>query len=1050
MRSKILNFLQFLPSVWRCAADERIHYRNRGMPESGVFVVVGLLVLAIRVAVILPYAQAAAAAAAEGFESSGIDEIQALRNNRAAYVSTGQSRYNKFSDTNDVTAGNFLATADDYRIKQGDMDIAAATATAGLAPEDQAPTKLGIDPQETDYAIAPASGLLRDAKRCEAVRGRSACSALGSNGMKNCGVCIKGGTAYTRPNDPGKHIGGLVITPDDVEGTAPDYKPSVGSCPPGFFFVDKAACEVAANREGCKEVGLSGGFNGGRTIEGDAIADAKCAQAVGEGRDVYLYDSKNRTFPVRLRGVAPTGTGITEVRVVNKSSGVASSMKNVNAGQEFVLTLSGVKEGDEFSIEVVEEVPYRPGGKPEIFQYKFNSEGSGKNIGYSFTEEGAKANCERIGAKQATRAQLEEALILGAQACSTGWAQGLIGWPMQARYNDGDPTHDSWCGRGGIINEWGFTTKRDGKEVKLGHSWCYGVKPPQSINQKYYNEVVDWFVSLGKNALPSQEEKPTIRSMHGADYQAPAYRAICFQWESLDGVKTYPFKNTVTAVNGMGAEADGTIKILRDFGTFKESAVIKSPRPSSAARMNPAARWLWSNQAISQVATFTAFVPGTFLPPSYPADATRNRFAPLITTKKVFDKLKMSPCAEAGQRAGAYSADCLRTLFRSAGGDPVNGKLAADITKLNAYGGEDAITGYLTGLYRIATTGKTEGGMKLSATEINDAAQKLFGMDIVSPCEDISEDAQGRIVLTPKVGGLDAECLDHLWMNTGSDADRGSEESRRSSLSNTYTTIGDRFSGLRRREGSAKERAAAPFTTCKRSGSMAPVSAKGVPNWTAINIANAKGSLGAVQNFYDGIHKAANYTGGSKDDAVAHDKAVEQCYGIKRAGGASTLTPPTAACDKPLPRDFVPVKNTIIGRAKVSADYRLTFDITPLAVQPDWANIIHFTTGEDIREFGSRTPGVWFVPGGLGLHIKVGDLHDTNFGFDNLPGCAIGKQSRVVIECRGSSITVTIDGARYNLKQPYRRFAGETTVYGSDPWYMEAKARVNNMSYAAL
>ena len=1021
------------------------------MPESGVFVVVGLLVLAILVAVVLPYAQAAAAAeqVVDPFESSGIDAISALRNNRSAYVQTGQSRYNKFSDTNDVTNGNFVATADDSVIAAGDMNIREATGTAGLEPEEQAPTKLGIEPQATDFAIPPSSGLLRDAKRCEAARGRSACSTLGSAGMKDCGVCIKGGTAYTRPNDPGKHIGGLVITPDDVEGTAPEYKPTVGSCPPGFFFVDKAACEVAANREGCKEVGLSGGFNGGRTIEGEAIAEAKCGQAVGEGRDVYLYDPKKRTFPVRLRGVVPTGTGITEVRVVNKATGTISSMKNVNAGQEFVLTLSGVQEGNEFSIEVVEEVPYRPTGKPEVFQYRFNSEGSGKNIGYSFTEEGAKANCERIGAKQATRAQLEEALILGAQACSTGWAQGLIGWPMQARYNDGMKAHDSWCGRGGVINEWGFTTKLDGKEVKLGHSWCYGVKPPQSINQKYYNDVMDWFVSLGKNAEPSQEDKPSVRSMHGSDYVAPAYRGICFQWESIDGVKKYPFKNTVLTVNGIGADTDGNIKILRDFGTFKESAVIKSPRPSSASIMSPAARWLWSNQANSQVVTFTAFVPGTFLPPAYPQDAARNVYAPIITTKKVFDMLKMSPCAELGQKAGAYSADCLRSLFRSAGGDPVNGNLAVNISKLNAYGSEDAITGYLTGLYRIATTGKNDGGMKMSATEINDAAQKMFGMDIVSPCEDISEDARGMIVLTPKVGGLDAECLDHLWMNTGSDADRGSEPSRRSSLSNTYTTIGDRFSGLRTREGSAKERAATPFTTCKTSGSMAPINAKGVPNWTAINIANAKGGINAIQNFYDSIHKTANYTGGSKDSAVQHDAAVEQCYGVKRAGGAETLTP-KEDCEKTLPRDFVPERNKLIGRVRVTRDYRLTFDVTPLAVQPDWACLFHFTTGDDFRELGSRTPGVWFVPGGLGLHIRVGDLHDLNFGFDSLPGCAIGKTSRVVIECVGQAVVVTVDGKRNELKQPHRRYEGDTIVYGSDPWYMEAKARINNFVYTRL
>jgi hypothetical protein len=1007
------------------------------MPEAGVYVVVGLLVLAILVAIVLPYAQAAAATI-DPF-TSGIDEIEQMRNNRAGYIEAGQARYNKFSDTNDVQSGNFLRTLEPTEIAEGDADISEATVTAGMAPENDAPTKLGVTPQTTDYKIPPVPGLFQDVKRCEAARGRSACSALGTDGLKNCGVCIKGGTAYTRANDPGKHIGGLVILPEDRVGSGP-FTPSVGSCPPGFFFVDKAACETAAVREGCKEVGLSGGFNGGRTIEGEAIAEAKCAQAIGEGRDVYVHDPKNRTFGARLRGLAPIGTGITELRITNKNTGITSSIKNVKPGQEFTATLVGVQEGHEFAIEVIEEVPYRPSGKAEVFQYKFNADGPGKNIGYSFSEAGAKANCERIGAKQATKAQLETALMLGAQACSAGWSVGFNGWPMQAQYADGDPAHNNWCGKAGILN------KMDGD---LGHSWCYGIKPPQSTNQRYFNDILAWFVTLGKNALPSQEEKPSVWSMHGAGYQAPAYRAICLQWESFDGTQTYPFRNTITSVNGIQADETGAIRVLRDFGTFKGSAVIKTPRPMRGSRMSPAARWIWSNQPTSQTAVFTAFVPGTFLPPVLREDARRNRFAPLITTKKVFDQLKTSPCDEAGQKAGAYSAECLRSLFRAAGGDPINGKLAADITKLNAYGDMEAITGYLTGLYRIATTGKTEGGMKMSATEINDAAQKLFGMDIVTPCEDISEDAKGNIVLTAKMGGLDAECLDYLWKNTGSDRDRGDEEPRKSTLQNTYTTIGDRFSGLKIREGTAKDRAAAPFTTCKPSGSMAPIDAKGVPNWKAINVANTKGSIAAVQNFYDSIHKAANYAGGTEAGVSSHDKAIEQCYGVKRAGGAFKPAP-KVDCGTSLPRELVPVRNNMIARMNISDNYRLSFTLTPQGIQGDWSSILHFTTGENFSELGSRTPGIWFVPGGLGLHVRVGDLTDLNFGFDSVPGCALGRASKVVIECVGPNVSVSIDGRRATLRQPTRRYAGPVIVYGGDPWYVAARAQIKDLEYTEM
>jgi hypothetical protein len=174
--------------------------------------------------------------------------------------------------------------------------------------------------------------------------------------------------------------------------------------------------------------------------------------------------------------------------------------------------------------------------------------------------------------------------------------------------------------------------------------------------------------------------------------------------------------------------------------------------------------------------------------------------------------------------------------------------------------------------------------MKASMTEINDAAMKLFGFELVSPCEDIMEGPDGKIMLRAKTGAVDADCLDYLWMNTGNDRTRGDEDrSRLTSLSNTYIFIGDRYSGLRAGEGTQTEVAAKPFTTCQRSGTMAPKRANGSINYEAVNAANAKGSVGDIQNFYSEIHRAANFTGGNNATKDIHDPALLQCYGIRRA-----------------------------------------------------------------------------------------------------------------------------------------------------------------------
>jgi hypothetical protein len=239
----------------------------------------------------------------------------------------------------------------------------------------------------------------------------------------------------------------------------------------------------------------------------------------------------------------------------------------------------------------------------------------------------------------------------------------------------------------------------------------------------------------------------------------------------------------------------------------------------------------------------------------------------------------------------------LRSLFVGAGGDPINGKLAVNMTNLNKYGSAEKISEFLTNRYRIATTGRAVGGMPASVTEINAAAMDMFGVELVSPCEDIVENEMGQIGFVPKKGAVDADCLDWLWRNTGSDRDRGEyEPGRRTTIANTYVSIGDRFSGLRSGEGTAAARAAAPFRTCTPDGALAPKRRDGSVNYAAVNAANARGSITAIQDYYNEIYKAANRDGGRIDLSGAHTTALRQCYGIARAANpAPPSCPPSVA-----------------------------------------------------------------------------------------------------------------------------------------------------------
>ena len=825
------------------------------------------------------------------------DETDAYqKGERAAYIEQGKALYNKFADTNDIQRGNFLHVDDKASLDAGNQELRTILGTPGLEPSDSSATYLGILRDTVAAQLPPDSGILKDTKKCEAVKGRAGCAVLGTPGYEKCGMCIKEGTTHDGRNE-GKHIGGLLLIDEDRKQAEADhtpYQPTVGNCPEGYFFVNSAACTKAANRANCKEIGETGGFTGGKTAEGVPWSAAVgCAQAPLTA-NTFVY-RPGKPFDVNLRVLAPNGTGVCKVWINDGKKQLAYG-ESVTPGAEFTILLKQITELKPLSIVVAMGAPQRPKGKTEVFLFEENLIGL-SSAGYNQTSGSAAQVCARIGARLASKADLFASMNAGAQNCNTGVLTDGVGFPMQGQFKT-----DGGCGTKGF-NAWGA----DGGT--RGNSWCVGIKPPQSTNQRgFYTKINPFFESKGDAISPSQAEQPTMWSQHGVNYQAPAQRGILMQWEMVGGAssdgrprRSAAFEPSIVSINGMGASSvssDGvsTFKILRRLGTFSKSSIINGPRPTASSRMATNQFWIWSNLATDQVVTFDVKVPGTLADPIYTEDTNLNPRGPLLTGPDAAAFLRTSPCMKEGQVAGKYSIACLTSLFQSAGGDVAKGKLATEnggLGQLNKKGDMDAIGGYLNDLYMLATTGKDANGnmvgtdSKSNIKAINDAAQLLFGFDIANPCEDIGQDSMGNLILTPKTGALDSWCLDYLWMNAGTDQSREQVPSvgGLAGLSPTYVLIADRYSGLKSKEATPTARAKAPFTTCQRTGSMAPVKPSGQVNRKAVDAISAEamkrgmknGSIvQTVQDIYAEIHYFANAKPGD-------NTAIDKCYGLAKA-----------------------------------------------------------------------------------------------------------------------------------------------------------------------
>lgn len=774
----------------------------------------------------------------EGFESL------------TTYVQEGQTRYNPLADSQTVQGLNLVLPPNDMTGSKTNKKIKDATNTIVFEPGETITNSEGV----IDNISAQLPGrnkVAEAAKKCEAKEGRTICGLLDDPSFSNeCGVCIKSGT---RAFDivEGRWVGGLHVSKDDVrhaQESGIEVQPSAGACPPGYFFTDSKKCIDGVNKLDCEEAGSSGGWSGPKS----SIVDKKCAQCAPG--DIYVYDPKDRLFPFAIRAISPSGSGRTLIKlyILNNEGGRVKEIGagEINGGGEVVVnSKEEVKEGDRIEIDVVMEFSTHTVGQAEVFAVDRGR--------YTFTKETAKMMCESIDAKQATLSQLTDAQRAGADWCYSG------------HLADSDPkfpTQVPRTGCGGVgVNTFGTSTSSRA-------AVCFGIKPSVSDDYSITNTFVKPFTEQ-----PSYAESRFGKTNKGI-------RAILIQIES---------SNNPNIKIGIEKYLEN---VPKRYGMFSSSGFITKPRSDNHPKMLKDNYWIWYESG--QRSVFKFKMPGTLLPPFYKEDVGKCSNRMLITKKTSIVAELKGACS--GQKPGLFTGECLVNLFAAAGGDAAKGKLSPKLGGPNALNEllkdgtrvrtEDEISTYCFNLYTIATTGKNLRNEVMSKEMINSASDKMFGFVIASPCEDIEVSNSGIVGLRMKTRPLPVECLDYLYKNAGSEQSKGFEEDgRQTKVKATYSTIGARFSGLRKNEfGATEERKAiSPFKTCTSSGTIAPITKSGINN-KAVETINrlSDGSVEGVQTLYDRVFQQAN-----KDGSILSGigSTLEACFGIFKSPGPATF-----------------------------------------------------------------------------------------------------------------------------------------------------------------
>jgi len=504
---------------------------------------------------------------------------------------------------------------------------------------------------------------------------------------------------------------------------------------------------------------------------------------------------------------------------------------------------------------------------------------------------------------------------------------------------------------------------------------------------------------------------------------------------NIQGPESTNIKFFLTGSAGQNAWLAGTLVGPVTTGTFTtdlrqivlaDEVTGRKPRSSGMVRINGENATKMSPGFGQTTATIIVIIPFSFTDLGM-EESSLCKDAPFITKKSSATFLGSDPCYIKGSGPGKFSLECLQGAWLANGCTESGKAYPVDtVTAANLMTDEDGkfrtlndISDYIYNNAIITSTGIDENGVTQSMKKWSDASVFCTGREITSPCDTPNKAS----------GPLSPDCIVYLWKNQGS---KKLWNGKSDPIGPTYyTSLAKSLFGIGPVERS-----------CQEAGTLSPVNPDGSKTG---NIAywQGKGGLDAVKSAMADLHRAANAQAAADDTLAPYFK---QCYG--NITFAARPEPVFECSTNLLPTSFTPSRgNVLANNITMTQDYQLDFDITPTATINDWANILHFTTGDNISKFGSRAPGLWFWPGTLNLYLIIGDSDNKDFvvGNGQLQGCSLNTKTHISIKCNATSIKVTIGTQSYTAVQPTYRYSGSLMVYGGDPWHGVPPASVTNL-----
>jgi hypothetical protein len=515
-------------------------------------------------------------------------------------------------------------------------------------------------------------------------------------------------------------------------------------------------------------------------------------------------------------------------------------------------------------------------------------------------------------------------------------------------------------------------------------------------------------------------------------------RGVVGMWESVQRtVRTVPLDVSVRHLNGLAIKVDDIPK----YGTVKGSKDFKSLVPPSKLPGIPQFLfWIWGKNKKDDSCELLVELPAFLRDPTIPEDIRLCPGGPISTTVEGSTNLQAGVCQKMingkPQGPGTYTDDCIRDIYLESG-CTIEGKAYPNSTaKLDAikkdpvtgeWNDADAIIANATDtLFTPASTGLDATGGVLDTDVYAQVNMDCFGKIVTSACDTAFKET----------GPHTPACLDYLFKNAGKD---------NPSVGATYRGVYNRSSGTDRTSW-------APVLYCQRTGSMSPLNKDGKLNLEAVQVANSKGSVAAVREFYRQIHYDANFN----MDRNQQKENLQKCYGVDVVDAAKPCPPPPApppfTCgSKLLPKAPKLTRGNRIGNLTgLTGNYKLSFDITAKDKVGGWGSLLHFTSdGNNCCGLGQRSPAIWFFPGDTRLHVRIGDAQDGNWGIDTDP-IPLNKRINIELTCQDKDVTLRVGTREYKVKQPSRRYAGNLTVFACDPWHDEPKATMDNLCFEIL